>query len=132
MLGSLHLKKIKLAGSSENKIAKDKNGENVPQLEVTEVVLVHCTLVNNVCQHDPWGLYTFTPNKPFGSFNWYFTLDIYILGNLEFSHGNVWFTDQNPVIRISRQIKFDFEYFCTPIDFEILDVFSEKIKEETN
>ena len=57
---------------------------------------------------------------------------MYILGNLEFSHGNVWFTDQNPVIRISRQIKFDFEYFCTPIDFEILDVFSEKIKEETN
>ena len=53
MLGSVHLKKIKLAGSSENKIAKDKDGENVPQLKVTEVVLVHCTLVNNVCQHDP-------------------------------------------------------------------------------
>ena len=26
---------------------KDKNGENVPHLEVVELVLVHCNLVNN-------------------------------------------------------------------------------------
>ena len=32
---------IKLLGSTENKITKDKNGENVPHLEITEVVLVH-------------------------------------------------------------------------------------------
>ena len=36
---------IKLLGSTENKINKDKNGENIPHLEITEVVLVHC---NNV------------------------------------------------------------------------------------
>ena len=38
---------MKLLGSTENKKTKDKNGENVPQFEVTEVVLVHCNIVNN-------------------------------------------------------------------------------------
>ena len=38
---------MKLLGSSENKITKDKNGENVPHLVITEVVLVHCNTVNN-------------------------------------------------------------------------------------
>ena len=33
---------MKLFGSTENKITKDKNVENVPHLETTEVVLVHC------------------------------------------------------------------------------------------
>ena len=33
---------MKLLGSTENKITKDKNGENMPNLEITEVVLVHC------------------------------------------------------------------------------------------
>ena len=36
---------MKLLGSAENKITKDKNGENVPYLEITEVVLVHCNIV---------------------------------------------------------------------------------------
>ena len=36
---------MKLLGSTENKIIKDKNGENVPHLEITEVVLVHCNIV---------------------------------------------------------------------------------------
>ena len=38
---------MKLLGSTENKITKDKNSENVPYLEITEVVLVHCNIVNN-------------------------------------------------------------------------------------
>ena len=38
---------MKLLGSSKNKITKDKNGENIPHLEITEVVLVHCDIVNN-------------------------------------------------------------------------------------
>ena len=38
---------MKLLESTENKITKGKNGENVPYLEVTEVVLVHCNMVNN-------------------------------------------------------------------------------------
>ena len=56
-----------LPRSTENKITKDKNGENVPHLEITEVVLVHCNIVNNDYQQDSWVLYMFVPNKPFGS-----------------------------------------------------------------
>ena len=58
---------IKLLGSTENKITKDKNGENVPHLEITQVVLVHCDIANNDSQQDSRVLYTFVPNKPFGS-----------------------------------------------------------------
>ena len=58
---------MKLLGSTENKIAKDKNDENVPHCEITEVVLVHCDIVNNDYQEDSKVLYTFVPNKPFGS-----------------------------------------------------------------
>ena len=38
---------MKLLGSSKNKITKDKNVENAPHLETTEVILVHCNIVNN-------------------------------------------------------------------------------------
>ena len=38
-------KTVKLLGSTENRIIKDKNGENVPHLEIVEVV--HCNMVNN-------------------------------------------------------------------------------------
>ena len=58
---------MKLLGSTENKITKDKNGENVPHLEITEVVLVHCNIVNNDYQQDSRVLYTFVPKNPFGS-----------------------------------------------------------------
>ena len=58
---------MKLLGSIESKITKDKNGENVPHLEVVELVLVHCNLVNNDYQQDSRILYTFVPNKTFGS-----------------------------------------------------------------
>ena len=58
---------MKLLGSTENKITKDKNGQNVPHLEIVELVLVHCNLVNNDYQQDSRILYTFVPNKTFGS-----------------------------------------------------------------
>ena len=57
---------MKLLGSTENKITKDKTGENVSYLEIKEVVLVHCNVVNNDYQQDSRDLYTFVPNKPFG------------------------------------------------------------------
>ena len=57
----------KLVGSTKNKITEDKNRENVPHLEITEVVLVHCNIVNNDYQQDSRVLYTFVPNKPCGS-----------------------------------------------------------------
>ena len=88
---------MKLLGSTENKITKDKNGENVPHLEITEVVLVHCNMVNNDYQHDSRVLYTFVPNKSFGSL-----LDISPSNhiflktfNSEYNEIIVWFTDQN-------------------------------------
>ena len=41
--------------------------ENVPHLEITELLLVHCNIVNNGYQQDSRVLYTFVPYKPFGS-----------------------------------------------------------------
>ena len=46
-------------------MTKDENGEDVPHLEITEVVLVHCNVVNNDYQHDSKTLYTFALNKLF-------------------------------------------------------------------
>ena len=43
---------MKLLGSTENKITKDKNGENVPHLEITEVILIHCNILNNDYQQE--------------------------------------------------------------------------------
>ena len=58
---------MKLLGSNENKITKAKNDENMPHLEITEVVLVDCNIVNNDYQQNSRVLYTFVPNKPFDS-----------------------------------------------------------------
>ena len=87
---------MKLLGSTKNKITKDKNGENVPHPEITKVVLVHCNMVNDY-QHDSRVLYSFVPNKCFGSL-----LDIspsnhifLITFNSEYDEIVVWFTDQN-------------------------------------
>ena len=52
---------MKLLGSTENEITKDKNGENVPHLEITDVVLIHCNIVDNDYQQNLRVLYTFVP-----------------------------------------------------------------------
>ena len=57
---------IKLLGSTKKVVDKDKNGENVPKLEIVEVLLVHCNLVKNDYQHISKVLFTFVPNKKFG------------------------------------------------------------------
>ena len=89
-------KTMKLLGSTESKITKDKNGENVPHLEIVELVLVHCKLVNNDYQQDSRILYTFVPNKPFGSLLEISPTNQVFLKtfNSEFQEVNVWFTDQ--------------------------------------
>ena len=56
---------MKLLGSTKSKISKDGNGENVPHLEIFEVVLIPCNVVSNDYQHDSRVLYTFVPNKSF-------------------------------------------------------------------
>ena len=87
---------MKLLGNTKNKITKDKNGENVP-VQITEVVLVHCNIVNNDYQQDSTVLHTFVPNKPFGSLleipptNHIFLKTF----NVEYDEIIVWFTDQN-------------------------------------
>ena len=57
------LETMKLLGSTEKKINKNKSGENVPYLEITEIVLVHCNIVNNDYEHDSRVLHTFVQNK---------------------------------------------------------------------
>ena len=57
---------MKLLGSTKNKITKDKNGENVPHLEITEVVLTHCNIDNKDYQEDSRVLYIFVPNTKSG------------------------------------------------------------------
>ena len=59
-------KTMQLFGSTKSKRTKDNNGENVPHLEITEVILVHCNIVNNDYQQESRVLYTFVPNKSFG------------------------------------------------------------------
>ena len=56
---------MKLLGSTKSKINKDKNGENGSHLETTDVVLIHCNIVNNNYQQNSRILYTFVPNKSF-------------------------------------------------------------------
>ena len=88
---------MKLLRGTESKISKDKDGENVPQLEITEVVLIHCNIVNNYFQWNSRVLYTFVPNKSFGQLldispeNFIFLKTF----DSEFSYNEVWFTDQN-------------------------------------
>ena len=86
---------MKLLGSTESKINKDKTGENVP-LELVKLELVHCNLVNNDYQQDSRILFSFVPNKSFGSLleisptNHVF-LKIF---NSEFQEVKIWFTDE--------------------------------------
>ena len=88
---------MKLLGSTKNKITKDKNGENVPHIEITEEILVHCNIGNNDYQQDSRVLCTFVPNRPFGSLleisptNYIFLKTF----NSEYDEIKVWFTDQN-------------------------------------
>ena len=88
---------MKLLGSAEIKITKNKIGENVPHLEIAELLLIHCNLANNNYQQNSRILYTFVPDKPFRSLlettppNHIFLKTL----NSEFQEVKVWFTDQN-------------------------------------
>ena len=88
---------MKLLGSTKNKISKDKNGENVHHLEITEVVLAHCNIVNNDYQQDSGVLYTFAPNKPFGTLLDISPTNHIFLNTFNSEHDAiiVWFTNQS-------------------------------------
>ena len=88
---------MKLPGSTKSKITKDKNGENVPHLEITEVVLVDCEIVYSDYQQDSTVLHTILSNKSFGQLLDISPKNFMFLktSSWEFSYIKVWFTDQN-------------------------------------
>ena len=89
-------------------LTKDKNGENVWHLEITEVVLVHCNIVNNDYQQGSTVLYRFVANTPFGSLLEISSANHIFLKvfNSELQTIEVWFIDQNShPIRNRRQNK---------------------------
>ena len=88
---------MKLLGSSKSKIIKDKSGENVSYLETTEVVLIHCNVVNDSYLQNSRVLYAFVPNKSFGQLLDILPENFIFLKTFdsEFSYIEVWFIDQN-------------------------------------
>ena len=70
------------SGSTKNKTIKSKNGENVPHLEISEEILVHCYIVNN--NHQMLIIGYFTQKSIF-----------FKTFNSGFSYIEVWFTHQN-------------------------------------
>ena len=66
-------------------------------LEVTEVVLVHCNIVDNDYQRDTKVLHTFVPNKSFGQLLDISPKSLKLLKTINsgFFLIEVWFTDQN-------------------------------------
>ena len=56
---------IRLLGSTEKVIAKNKNGENVPEWEVVYVILLHCNILNSSYQQASKVLFTFESDKKF-------------------------------------------------------------------
>ena len=89
---------MKLLGRTRSKITKNENSKNMPHLEIIEVVLIQCNIVNSNYQQDSKVLYKFVPKKSFGQLLDISPKNLIFLKtfNLEFSNVEVWFTDQNP------------------------------------
>ena len=90
-------KTMKLFGSTKELIGKTKNGEKLPSLEVVEVVLVQCNLVDNQYQQLSEVLYNFTPNKSYAYLLNIEPSNLVFLKtyNSEFDEIIITFTDQN-------------------------------------
>ena len=103
-------KAMKVFGSTKNKISKDKNGENKPHFEITEVVLIHCNIVHNDYQQDSRVLYTFVPNKLFGQLLDILPKNFIFLKTFdsEFSYFEVCLIDQN-----SKPLEIEYEINIT-------------------
>ena len=57
---------MKLLQSTKSKMTKDKNGQGVPHLKITEAVLTIYNIVHNNYQRNLIVLFSFVPNKSFG------------------------------------------------------------------
>ena len=100
---------MKLLGTAEKDVDKNKDGENVPKLESVGVVLVHCNLVKNDYQHTSKVLFTFVPNKQFGQLINILPHFLTMMNtvNTEFSYAEVWFTDQvSKALEIEDNVNF--------------------------
>ena len=86
-----------LLGNTKSKITKDENGENVPNLKITELVLIHCNIVNNDYKQNLRVLHTFVSNKSFGQLLDISPKKIIFLKTFdsELPYIEVWFTNQN-------------------------------------
>ena len=75
--------------------------KKVSHLEITEVVLMHCNIVNENYQQNSRVMYTFVPDKSFGKLldiirNYSLENSIFLKNfDSEFSYIEMWFTDQN-------------------------------------
>ena len=87
---------MRLLGSSSDTIDGDKNSELVPKLEIVDLVLVHCNVVNNSYKQASKVLFTFVPNKKYGQLIPISPETLIMLKtvNTEFSFIEIWFTDQ--------------------------------------
>ena len=121
---------MKLLGSTESKITKDKNDENVPHLEIFELVLIHCNLVNNNYQQNSQILYSYGSLLEISLQNHIFLKTF----SSEFQEIKVWFTDQNrrPLevedkINLTLIIKYcgksailiEFNFYCIKMHYSI-------------
>ena len=88
---------MKLLASTQSEITKDKNGKNVPHLEIIKVVLIYCNVVNNDYQQDSRVLYRFVPNNSLVQLLDISPKNLIFLktSNSEFQYIEVWCTDQN-------------------------------------
>ena len=95
---------MKLLGRTKNDVDQDKDGEDVAKLELVEVVLVQCNLVNNNYQQASKVLFTFVPSNQFGQLIIIAPHSLTILNttDTECSSIEVWFTDQN-----SKQLEIE-------------------------
>ena len=113
----LTLETKRLIGSTKSEITTDKNGKNVAHLGITEVILVHCNIVNNNYQQDSRVSYTFFPKELFGQLldispkNFIFLKSF----NSQFSCIEVWFADQTYKLwdiedKCAIQLNLEIEY----------------------
>ena len=86
---------MKILGNTKNKITKGRNDENVPHLEITELLLGYCNTGNNNYQLNSRVFYTFVPNKLSGQLLDISPQNVIVLKafNSEFSYIKVLFTD---------------------------------------
>ena len=104
----LILKTMKLLGSFKSKITENENGENVPHLEITEVISGHWNILNNNYHQNSRDLYKFIPNNSCSQLLDVSPKNVIFLKKFdsEFSYIEAWFTDQHSTpLEIEDKIK---------------------------